>query len=487
MSGKRALGEEIKQAADATFRDTEIEYQLMAYLVRVNPAMCSGLKADWFSDIILQDVFEVVYDLRITFSAAMLLNEIKDRGMSTPKDVGVFEEVISQLMGMETAGYNEKNAHHMIVQLLRLYESRRVLAGCAEIIISMKDFDLVEAQDTLSGLSRGAVLLDSENTGYYLDDFETRVGTIEEREKQAEENENLHVGVPTGIYRFDHLTGGMLPGEFGIMLGKTGVGKTAGLIEFACNAWEDGHDVMLVSGEMSKEDLQFRIDSRLTRINGLKFRNAELDDSEKKSWKSTIMEYRAKHNNCLFVAAYPRNFTADDVEKDLLRVQEETGRTVDMIGLDYINIMNPIKTKSKKDSGGWQDQADAVWDFKGLCQAYKLVGWTAGQVKDEAYEKELYDAQDAKYARSLSEAAFVMVGLIQTPKDMIEKRMKFQIIKMRNAPTPPKPIILTPNLGIMRLHEEIRSNRTLAGKLPDTLDVAKQTKKARPRRTLNGR
>lgn len=487
MSGKKSLGDEVKQTVDVKFRDAEIEYQLVAYLMRVNPAMSAALKTEWFSDIALQDIFEIIRDLRITMSHAMVMNELKERSMMTSKDEGIYDEVLDQIMAIDTGTYNEKNARHMVVQLIRLYESRRVLVGCADVLTTLKDFDLAKAQEALVELGKKVVLLDNDTSGYYLEDYEDRVATIEERERIADENENMHVGVPTGIYRFDKITGGMLPGEFGILLGITGVGKTAGLIEFGCNAWEAGHDVMIVSGEMGKQDLQFRIDSRLTRINGLRFRNAELDDADKQTWKSTITEYQAKHSNVLFIAAYARSFTMDDVEQDVLRVEEETGRKIKVICLDYINIVNPIKAKKTKESGGWQDQSDAVWDFKGLCQEYQIVGWTAGQVKDEAYEKELYDPADAKYARALSEAAFCMVGLIRTPKDIIEKRMKFQIIKMRNAPGDIKPIALTPNLGIMRLHEEIRERKTLEGLKGSSLDVTKKTQKARPKRSLHER
>lgn len=123
-----------------------------------------------------------------------------------------------------------------------------------------------------------------------------------------------------------------------------------------------------------------------------------------------------------------------------------------------------------------------------MVQDRELAGWTAGQVIDDAYDKELYTAKDIKYARAIGEAAPIIVALIMTPKDMIEKRMKFQVIKMRNAKPPTKPIALTPNLSIMRLHEEIRTGpKTLAGMTGGVVDEVAKTKKARPRKTLHGR
>jgi len=137
--------------------------------------------------------------------------------------------------------------------------------------------------------------------------------------------------------------------------------------------------------------------------------------------------------------------------------------------------------------GNYEDQVEAVWDFKGFISENNLVGWTAGQVKDEAYDKELYDSQDLKYARAISECAPVIAALIRTEKDIVENRMKLQILKMRNAEPPTRPIALTPRLDIMRIHEDIHVVKTLKGRQPMVLDTKKKTQTARPRRTLHGK
>jgi len=483
MAGKRPIAEEIRGKAD-NFRDPEIEYQLVAYFIRVNPSASGSVKQDWFADIILQDIFMIVEDLRIVMSQAMIMAELRERSLMSSQEEPMFKEVLVQLFDeIDTSTFNTKNTRHMMEQVLRLYRSRRLISGCGDIIGTIRDFDLDSAEATMAELGSPISLVDDAGAGFYLDDYEQRISIIEDREQAIAESETGHVGVPTGIYRFDFLTGGVMPGEFGIVAGVTGVGKTAALIEFGCNAWEAGHDVMIVSGEMSKELLEFRIDSRLTRINGLKFRNAELSDDDMKTWENTIKMYRTIHNNFLYVVAYPRKFNMNDIERDITRVEEETGRKLKFLAVDYINILDPVNAGD----GGWRDQSEAVWDFKGVVQDRELVGWTAGQVIDDAYDKELYTAQDLKYARAIGEASPIIVAIIRTQKDAIEKRMKFQVIKMRNAPPPTKPIALTPNLGIMRLHEEIRKTKSLKDWKSNVINEKEKTRKARPRKTLSGR
>lgn len=484
MTGKKSIDERIRETAQE-FRDPEIEYQLMAYLVRSNTNGCGMIKREWMSDILLQDVFIVISDLKVTLSKAMLMHELNDRNMIGKDEDGLYAEVVDQLFGIDISGFNSKNTQHMMNQVLRLSESRKVLTGCGEVIGQMRKFDLENAKQKLAVLGRPVGLVNRENSGFYLDDYSERQEIMEEKIRNAEESEDSQVGIPTGIARFDRMVGGLMPKEFGVIAGVTGVGKTAALIGIGLHAWLRGFDVMIVSGEMSKELLGFRMDSYLTRISGMKFRTADLDEGDYKKWDATIKLYKAKQENFLYVATYPRRFTVENLEQDLTRLQEETGRKAKVICMDYINIMDPIQHKSQ---GNWKDQSDAVWDFKGFVSEHNMVGWTAGQVIDDAYGKELYEASDLKYARAISECAPVIAALIRTEKDIVENRMKLQIIKMRNADLPRKPIALSPRLNIMRIHQELHETKTLKGRQANTIDIQKDTKKkARPRRTLSGK
>lgn len=482
MSGTKPIDERVRDAAEE-YRDSEIEYQLIAYLTRSNPVACGSSQKVWFSDILLQDVFMVVNDLRLVMSQAMLLAELNTRGVIGKDEGALYEEVVAQIYAVDISTFDSKNTKHMMLQVLRLYETRSILMGCGDIIGSMKTFNLSDAKQKLGVLSRPAMLLDPENAGMYLDDYEARVESLIQKKEDADSHENGGVGIPTGVYRFDRVVGGMMKKEFGVIAGITNVGKTAAQIDFGLNAWCQGYDVMLVSGEMSKEALEFRCDSYLTQIAGMKFRLAELADTDYAQWSSTVAKYRATQSNMLYISAYPRRFTVENIERDMLRIQSETGRKVAVVCCDYLNIMEPIH---KSRGSNWEEQADAVWDFKGLVSQYDLVGWTAGQVKDEAYAKELYDAQDLKYARAISECAPVIIALIRTEKDLIENRMKLQVLKMRSAPLPTRPIVLSPNLDIMRIHQDNVVLKSLKGRKPDTMDFKPITIAPRPRKSLNG-
>ena len=476
MTGKKSIEQEITEKA-SDFRDIEIEYQLLAYFLREDPSMLGVTKREWFSDILLQDIYTVLDDLRIVISRAMILNELRDRKMMSKSEKGLFDEALDQLFDVNIAPITAKTVRHMCRQLLRLFESRKVLSACGKVIGSIRQFDLDASKKSLAEVSKEVQIRDVENAVLYLDHYEHRKKVMIEKEEVRDSAEDGQAGIRTGIYTFDRLTGGIMPKEFGVIAGVTGVGKTAALISFGVAAYEEGYSVMIGSGEMSVDELAFRVDSRLTRIHGMKFRKAELDESDYKRWDDTIVKYRATKDNVLFLSSYGRRFTIEDFENDKRRVEEETGQRITVAFLDYINIVEPV-VRGRSD---WKDQSGAVWDFKGFCSEHNLSGWTAGQVVDDAYDKELYDASDLKYARAISEAAPIIVGLIQTDKDLIEGRMKFQVIKMRNATPPKHPIKLTPNLAVMQLNEEIRKSKTLSGMTGDSIDVQRKARKSKPK------
>lgn len=477
MTGKKPLDQEISEKADSQYRDNDLEVQLAAYAMRVNPTLLNVVDPEWFTDIILQEALSVARELRVKLSKSMLLNELRNRNLMKPKERRLFSDALVGVFDSDIASMDDKSARHIAQQLLRLAESRKVIATCGNIVSRMREFDLDGAKRKLSEVSR-VVDVSLDQGVHYLDHYEQRLGVVREKEDRANV-ESGTAGIKTGVYLFDRITGGLMPKEFGLIAGVTGVGKTAALIEFGTVAYEAGHNVFIGSGEMSIEELGFRIDSRLSRIHGVKFRTAELDADDYKKWDSTIKYYRATRENTLFLSSYPRRFTMEDFARDVKRVEDETGRKIDVVCLDYINILQPVR-KGRSDA---KDQSEAVWDFKSFCSDHNVVGWTAGQVIDDAYDKELYDPSDIKYARAISEAAPVIIALIRTDKDRVNDRMKLQVIKMRNADTLKKTISLTPNLGIMRLHEEVRGEKPSLDNLPsNVVDVQRKARKSKPRK-----
>lgn len=478
-----SISNRINEKVQEDFRDLEIEYQLMAYIIRENPAFCGLINKNWLSDEMLQDVYDVILEAKAVLPQASLKRDMKTKGLM--EDEELLDTCLDEIYEVDTSPFDEKAAKHLMSQVLDLYESRRLLEGIGEILSKMKTFNLKRSKKKLKELSRPTTLLDDENVGYYIKDYPQRIEILDQKEKRSEKTEDGDVGIPTGIYKFDRACGGIMPGEFGVIGGMTGVGKTLAIGCFGITAWEAGYNVMIVSGEMEKAPLEFRIDANLSGIPAMKFRNAELTKKDMQHWDATIKKYEAKqYGNFFYIATFHKSFSVENIENEIIKIQEESGKKLDWLGIDYLNIMDPVGGTGGG-SKEWAAQSDVVWDVKGLTSDYGLVTWTAGQVRDEAYNKDLYDPSDLKYARAIGETAPVVIALIRTDEDLLANRMRLQVLKMRNAILPKRPIMLSPNMSIMRLNQDIkRGVKTLAGMGAEELKVKKRTKHVPKKRSI---
>lgn len=85
----------------------------------------------------------------------------------------------------------------------------------------------------------------------------------------AQEERNARTGegpqpMPTGVARLDDMLGGFYPGDFVILAGRPGMGKSAVALSFALNAARAGKGVALASLEMSASSLAMRAISEAT-------------------------------------------------------------------------------------------------------------------------------------------------------------------------------------------------------------------------------
>lgn len=103
-------------------------------------------------------------------------------------------------------------------------------------------------------------------------DWKERALTL--RERSLKDNGDLQ-GIPSGINVIDKVFGGWQPGDFIVLLGWTGVGKSFIARLFAVNAWKAGFRPLIISLEMNKVQEGQRLDTLLNNGEG-NFTNTDL-------------------------------------------------------------------------------------------------------------------------------------------------------------------------------------------------------------------
>jgi replicative DNA helicase len=112
-----------------------------------------------------------------------------------------------------------------------------------------------------------SALKDTDLVGEWKERFDDLV----ERSK----NKKSIQGVPSGINVIDKVFGGWQAGDFVVILGWTGVGKSFIARLFAVNAWRAGYRPLIISLEMNKQQEGQRLDTLLNNGEG-HFTNTDL-------------------------------------------------------------------------------------------------------------------------------------------------------------------------------------------------------------------
>ena len=102
-------------------------------------------------------------------------------------------------------------------------------------------------------------------------EWKDRSEDLKERSKNKKEIQ----GIPSGINVIDKVFGGWQPGDFVVLLGWTGVGKSFIARLFAVNAWKAGYRPLIISLEMNKQQEGQRLDTLLNNGEG-HFTNSDL-------------------------------------------------------------------------------------------------------------------------------------------------------------------------------------------------------------------
>lgn len=177
-----------------------------------------------------------------------LINSLND------KDV-IYTEYILNLKNWFVCSADSEN---WIKRLQIIYE-KNILSECQTVDDYKK---AVEKINQYKIQATECKLMDTALT--YLDEYEKKADSM----------------IKTGYKGIDRLIGGLQGGNYMILAGSTGMGKTAMALNLVINMVEKGKNVLLFSLEMTAEELLSRIIANIMEISSENIRNRNLSDSE---------------------------------------------------------------------------------------------------------------------------------------------------------------------------------------------------------------
>jgi replicative DNA helicase len=251
--------------------------------------------------------------------------------------------------------------------------------------------------------------------------------TIEERLKRYRElhEDPLSFGrVPTGFSCVDsNVSGGLGPGELGVLVARPNGGKTAFLVNIGANATRARFKVVHFSYEMGRKAVLRRYDMCYTRMG-----KSQLATQQKTAYERLQEHARTQNYKRLLVKEYPTGSAGPAVLDSYLRLSSaRDGFAPDVVLVDYAALM-----LAETNYDQMRHQLAAIYrNIRAVAVERQVPIWTAHQATRGGLESEFLGMADLAECHEINAIADVIVGINQTPKELRDGVARLQFIKNR--------------------------------------------------------
>jgi archaellum biogenesis ATPase FlaH len=250
--------------------------------------------------------------------------------------------------------------------------------------------------------------------------------------------------VSTGWPQMDRLLyGGFSRGELNIFAGGSGSGKSLVMMNIALNWLQAGLSGVYITLELSEELTSLRTDAMLTNMSTKEIRK-DMDTTELK------VKLVAKKAGNYQVKGLPAQSNINDIRAYLKEYQIQTGRRVDFVMIDYLDLLMPVSAKVSPNDLFVKDKYVSE-ELRNLAKELQILMVTASQLNRSAVEEVEFDHSHISGGISKINTADNVFGIF-TSRAMKERgKYQIQCMKSRSSTGVGQKIDLEYNIETMRI------------------------------------
>ena len=252
----------------------------------------------------------------------------------------------------------------------------------------------------------------------------------------------------------DLMDGGLGPGELGVVVAPSGVGKTWILTAIGAEAVRRGLSVVHYTMELSEHYVGARYDTVFTQIP-----STELKE-KKEEVKSKISSLKGK----LLIKYFPPKGVSVKKLQQHIEKMVTLDNKPDVIIVDYADL---LLSDSNKSDSTYAEQGGVYIDLRGMSGELEIPIWTASQTNRSAIDSEVIEADKIadSYAKVMN-ADFIM-SWSRKSKDKLNDTARAHIMKNRFGPDGITfPCKMNTNTGYIEVYD---------GNSPDGVIATKQS------------
>jgi KaiC/GvpD/RAD55 family RecA-like ATPase len=250
--------------------------------------------------------------------------------------------------------------------------------------------------------------------------------------------------VSTGWPQLDKLLyGGFSRGELNIFAGGSGSGKSLVMMNIALNWVQQGLHGVYITLELSEELTGLRTAAMLTNMSTKEIRR----DKETAALKVRLVGKKAGSYQ---VKALPAQSNINDIRAFLKEYQIKTGKRVDFMMIDYLDLLMPVSAKVSPNDLFVKDKYVSE-ELRNLAKELGILMVTASQLNRSAVEEIEFDHSHISGGISKINTADNVFGIF-TSRAMKERgKYQIQCMKSRSSTGVGQKIDLEYNIETMRI------------------------------------
>ena len=281
--------------------------------------------------------------------------------------------------------------------------------------------------------------------------------------------------VSTGWQQLDRLLyGGFSRGELNIFAGGSGSGKSLVMMNIALNWLQQGLSGVYITLELSEELTSLRTDAMLTNMSTKDIRR-DMDTTELK------VKLVAKKSGNYQVKGLPAQSNINDIRAYLKEYQIQTGKRVDFVMIDYLDLLMPVSAKVSPNDLFVKDKYVSE-ELRNLAKELAVLMVTASQLNRSAVEEVEFDHSHISGGISKINTADNVFGIF-TSRAMKERgKYQIQCMKSRSSTGVGQKIDLEYNIETMRITDEggDEKDNFRGGAKPSIMDSIKAKSQVKP-------
>lgn len=309
----------------------------------------------------------------------------------------------------------------------------RVMSG-VEMIRDLEDINyekVVSMASTLRGLFADLLLIDDDDNDLGSDFYEP-----DSHKQNINKNK-----IRTGWATLDNIMGGGWDlATLNIIMGETNVGKSMWLHNIASNAIKDGKNVAVISLEMAEHKCIKRMGSMLL---GIRPEDYEERSKDTQFMENKLNEFKATANQmgmfsdekpgALWVKKFnTSDCTITDLDNYLTKLQERKNMKLDVVIVDYLNIMATEK--------GLNIQTNLYQKGKHLAEGLRYIAdkHNVAVITATQTDRSVWGASDMKIdaipeSKAVAETADTVWAIIRTSEMKKQNLYRLKNLKLRDG------------------------------------------------------